>query len=1123
MSEYGHDNAGHSYDDTTTSTVRGGGQPYGNAREPLQESTGNAQHQYPHGQRPLPSLSSTTSCSPALSSTLSSSSLGPLAPIPAPIPPILPTQSLGSTHHGGGSGAAGAGTSALRLRRHHLSMQRQSRHSLKNPIYLSNEFCQYRMKQKDKEKQVWPDVLEDAFLDALLLIVHMGRRKYFLHQKQHGRNMLICEYIWIAYKQSLPPGSNNPPPYTYEKAKVCECKAPRQRHKPDEDCWVKVKHPMYRERKQVSSHIQVIKNFFRFHPAYHFFFSKGSEEGGKDKKKTSPGRWYKETTDQKSFKDDPVLNALKEDRLPDVRPNYEYFGQLLSTKSRVQVSPSMCWLYLSNDRLHDQSSTETRVYKDKDGVKREEETIDVKTYHAEQGLLPAWDFPHRYSFTSGQEDWGGREKEDRSIRHTLLHEYTWTMRQTESSSVREVCDEWEVDHPELHTRLQGVIDHHNLQNAHLHSNSQCDIIHMDVTLDMHSVKDIPKGSALRPLVKITVGQGILQDHHWCVRTRFERPPELCSDGSGTTFVEDREMSFVYTHIRGCHDRNPNCDCPDRRRGNVWSVPFPAMQWAKALQLCAEYPPYLLPKDKRGTSRTKKEDDAKEAEVVTQMDLMRGTAMFQELWSSPPAAPGSSHLTWTRRAVILWTFNTVHFFDKDTNLCETPAGTNWRFLTAVDPLSPVHQERTLLSGAATNKDRVVMSPSPAYQQLLNAQMAENFSPVWSNGNVHLGLSQNDSSSASPSMPVSPLPSYGPSSLSLHGSYANGLVTPPPTAALPSSFATGFDGASSIGVHAQDLGNQNLSFLSTTTATGTESSFLTSGSFSTGPYLDGTGNNSFYDEPEDDDSDTTLQGRENGDPSSLATQQWSNLNNSAHVGNSSLSLDWGHGLPLAGDEGLPATVGSDTRLNHLGDNVRQLQHPYDAFAQVRADERTGTGAGAGSSDEYMHRELQHLQGGRNIRDGLELRGNIPADERDIWNTAASTPNCDGGQTGDNQDTATHFSQSSATWEDDFGQYHPQQQQQQQQRHQHHDGLSTGDSRQLPEYAGGSSELSPLINRKRSRDEDDGDTYSLGAMRRYGTPVHEFHSRMGHGKFAPTAVMDCQDGQSWTWVERPTRTEQ
>ncbi|ROW18424.1 hypothetical protein VPNG_00466 [Cytospora leucostoma] len=1042
-----------------------------------------------------------------------------------PIPPILPTQSL----HGGSAAAAAAGSSALRLRRHHLSVQRQSRHSLKNPIYLSNEFCQYRMKQKDKEKQVWPDVLEDAFLDALLLIVHMGRRKYFLHQKQHGRNMLICEYIWIAYKQSLPPGSNNPTPYTYEKAKTCECKPPRPRHKPEEDCWVKVKHPMYRERKQVSSHIQVIKNFFRFHPAYHFFFSKGSEEGGKDKKKTSPGRWYKETTDQKSFKDDPVLNALKEDRLPDVRPNYEYFGQLLSTKSRVQVSPSMCWLYLSNDRLHDQSSTETRVYKDKDGVKREEETVDVKTYHAEQGLLPAWDFPHRYAFTSGQEDWGGREKEDRSIRHTLLHEYAWTMRQTESSSVREVCDEWEVDHPELHARLQGVVDHHNLQNAHLHSNSQCDIIHMDVTLDMHSVKDIPKGSALRPLVKITVGQGVLQNHHWCVRTRLERPPELCSDGSGTTFVEDREMSFVYTHVRGCHDRNPSCDCPDRRRGNVWSVPFPAMQWAKALQLCAEYPPYLLPKDKRGTSRTKKEDDAKEAEVVTQMDLMRGTAMFQELWSSPPAAPGSSNLTWTRRAVILWTFNTIHFFDKDQNLCETPAGTNWRFLTAVDPLSPVHQERTLLSGTTTQKDRVVMSPSPAYQQLLNAQMAENFSPVWNNGNVHLNLSHGGTSSAPPSMPVSPLPSYGPSSLSLHASFTNGLVTPPPSAALPSSFATGFDGSSGIGVHAQDLGGHDLSFLSTTTATDTESSFLTSGSFSTGTYLDGTGNNAFYDEPDDDDSDSTLQGRDAGDPSNLATQQWSNINNSNHVANNALALEWehhdlGNGLPITAHDGLSTSVGSETRLHHLGDNVRQLQHPYDAFAQLRAEERTSAGAGAatGPSDDYLHRELQHLQNDRSIRDRLGLRTNVATDERDIWNTTASSQNCDGVQAGD-PGTSTQFGQSAAAWEDDFSQYQSQQQQQQQRHHHHHhEGLSAGESRQMPEYAGGSGGLGPLITRKRCRDEDDDDAYSLGAMRRYGTSGNDLSSRMSHAKFAPTPVINCQDGQGWTWGERPTRTE-
>lgn len=162
-------------------------------REPLQESTGNVQHHhhYPYGQRALPSLSaaSSASCTPVLSHSLSA----------IPAPPILPTQTLGSTgvvvpssstasqqdqhqhHHQGASGVVGAGgsaalaaaaaaaaasgTSALRLRRHQLSLQRQSRHS-KNPIYLSPEFCQYRVKQKDKDEQKWPDILEDAFLDG---------------------------------------------------------------------------------------------------------------------------------------------------------------------------------------------------------------------------------------------------------------------------------------------------------------------------------------------------------------------------------------------------------------------------------------------------------------------------------------------------------------------------------------------------------------------------------------------------------------------------------------------------------------------------------------------------------------------------------------------------------------------------------------------------------------------------------------------------------------------------------------------------------------------------------------------------------------------------------------------
>ncbi|KAG8159898.1 hypothetical protein KVR01_010535 [Diaporthe batatas] len=1161
-------------------------------REPLQESTGNVQHHqghhhqhhhphYPYGQRALPSLSaaSSASCTPVLSHALSA----------IPAAPILPTQALGSTglpsssapgsqqdqhhhhnqqqqqqqqqHQGGGGGGvlgsehnaaaaaaalvAAGGTSALRLRRHQHNLARAgSRHSV-NPVYLSPEFRQYRTKQKGKDEQKWPDILEDAFLDALLLIVHMGRRKYHMHGKQHGRNMLICEYIWIAWKQqTLPPGAPPPPQYTMQEVKPCQCKPPKKPHREDEQCWVKVKHDWYRERKQVSSHIQVIKNFFRFHPAYHFFFSKGSEESGKDKKKSSPGRWYKENTDQKSFKDDPVLNALKEDRLPDVRPNYEYFGQLLGMNQTVQVSPSMCWLYLSNDLIRDQSSTETRFYTDEDGVKREEEVIKVKTYHPEQGLLPHWDFPHRYEFTSGRKEWGARDKEDRSIRQTFLHEYNWDMKQTESSSVREVCDEWEVDHPELHASLQSVIDHHDLQNAHVHSaaaaaaaaggpsvgagagagagstHGQCDIIHMDLTLDVHGITKLtklPKGSAFRPLVKITVAQASLQSHHWCVRTRLERPPELCSNGRGTTFKDDLEMGYVFTHVRGCHDRNPTCDCRERRRGNVWSVPFPEVQWAEALDLCATYPRYFLPREKEGGGGKKGGedggDDAKEEDVVTQMDLLKATAMFQELWSSPPAPPGApDQLNWTRRAVILWTFNTIHFFDKEKKLCTTPAGTNWRFLTAVDPLSPMHQERMLLSGSSAAAaaaapshqigDRVVMSPSPTYQQMLNAQMAENFSSAaWPGGNVHLGMPQGGTHSNPSSMPVSPMPTYGPSNLSLHGGFANGLVTPPPSAALTSSYVAAFDAASSgIGVHAQDLGAQGLGFMPATTSNNTEASFMTSGSFSAESYMPyNTGNNSFYEEPEDDESDTTLPGCEAADLTGLATQQWSSMNSAAHAGNNALAaLDWGH-PDLAGGLSMAVTDetglgGGDTGPNPLDDGARQMQNPYDACAQVVRSDAAGRQNRTPSSEHYLA-GLQRMHNSLETRERLEQQQHqhqhqqqhrASANDDDLWNTSAPTPtSCDVG--GGGQDASAQFSQSAAAagWDDStFGhQFHQQQQpQQQQQQHRHHDGLS----RSGQEYLGGSGGLSPLVGRKRSREEADGDDAysSLGSMAGYVT---------------------------------------
>jgi hypothetical protein len=70
-----------------------------------------------------------------------------------------------------------------------------------------------------------------------MLIPQMAREK----KNPYGRNMLIGEYLWIAYCQSLPPGVQ-----------------------PDESMW--------RQRKQVSSHVQVLKGFFQHHISCKFFW-----------------------------------------------------------------------------------------------------------------------------------------------------------------------------------------------------------------------------------------------------------------------------------------------------------------------------------------------------------------------------------------------------------------------------------------------------------------------------------------------------------------------------------------------------------------------------------------------------------------------------------------------------------------------------------------------------------------------------------------------------------------------------------------------------------------------------------------------------------------------------------
>lgn len=826
-----------------------------------------------------------------------------------------------------------------------------------------------------------------------------------------------------------------------------------------------------------------------------------------------------------------MLRALEQKRLPTVRPNYEYFRQLLAMDSKVQVRPSTCWIYVANSRLRDQPATssdlpltsmdgdleagrrlgaEDLVVSNPYGVNPNGANTVVNTYHTKKGLLFREDFPHRYAFNnpttstapgaagsngdgrSGESPWAAREQQVRNIRQTLLHEYTYPLRQTEASSAREVLDEWETEHPDLHGMLQNIITQHELQNAHeLPTHRLCDIIHVDVTFDVHRVRCLPEDTSFEWPFKIQVAQPSLHGHDWRVRTWLERPVELSRSKSeakrGRTVVmtkDEKSMMNEMTHMRGCDDENPNCDCRNRSRSSTWLVPIPATTWAESLDMCAQFPRYLLPK-KRGSGRSKKEDEMPESDTVTQMDLMRGTAMFQELWSSGPATPGSLESTWTRRAVILWTFNTIHFFDKENNLCETPAGSAWRFLSAVDPLSQIHQERVLLQGNA-HSDRGVMSPSPAYQQILNSQMSDNLSSVW-------GLPSGGAHSAPASMPVSPMAPYGPSPLHVQTNFANGLVTPPPSAALPSTYA--FDSAP---LHTQGLGSHHIGYVPVSSIDTKSSSFVGE-SFHTDPYLQGAGHGTFYDEGDDNESDTTLQG-ESADLTGFGAQQWSNMNSSAHAGNQAVSLDsWDHhglhSLSMVAEE-LAGNSG-EHKTDSFDEDVQHLQSSYDPFAQLRADARERR---TQSPNGYLRHDEQRLRGGYDGRIRHEA-SNHGHGHSDAWHTAASPSNGEqvSNSQGYAQDSSAHLSQSTVDWSDELSQIHHSQPHRE-------SGLPMVETRALQDY--GPASLSPLLNRKRRRDDDDDDDgtrYTLGAIASYAP--------RDDGRYGPTTLLDRQEDHGWS----------
>ncbi|KAK7430254.1 hypothetical protein QQZ08_003229 [Neonectria magnoliae] len=678
------------------------GSTYGSGRLPLREGNANAQSHNFNGM--VPCYQNSVGLSPSMSSN-----------IPAP---MVPSQSFDCLYR-------------VPTSRNQPRYQRRARNGV-NPLYYWPAFRQYRNRQAHKDTQkdkggVWrrPE-LEDAFVDAVLLMPHMGRRKFSMGGKLHGRNMLISEYIFVICVALL--GSK-------EIFRIDNSNDSIEQM----------------GRKQVSSHMQVVKKFFEDLRCFHFLFP---AEEKKEPGSTNSDDYYDEE-EQESFKSNPVLTALAEGRVPDVKPNYEYFSQLLALQSLIAVRPKTCEIFVS--------SPEVKIR-------------DEIAYDAHDIPLDQESFPHlnKYSNCDDSPNVLGKD--------VLLHEYTRSLDRSTSACAKTVTRRWQKDAPEMYETMDLPA-----------RDEDCLLLEMCATLELHEHAKFPSGSELTGFVEVAITQPNLQNHRWKCVTRLTRPAELHSEDSKPS-VYSNETGI---HRRGCSDSKVDCDCHTRPRQDI-HVPFPAVEWASILSMAVQYPDveHQRKKEKRSkhshghghgdgkkhelerssSKRKRSEDDGDAASwarrELTGSDLICKVAMCQELWS---CAPDSSR--WTRQGIVFWRFNTTNQWYK-YNPVFKPAGTSWRWLTINDPMSRYHQQKALVYPSAMVSRDSVMSPTPSVNQHMTAVMNETFSSAW-DGNVSLAQ-----------VPTVTVPSAN-NGLTLFESFSNGLATPPPTAGLHPSYPTNFD--------------------------------------------------------------------------------------------------------------------------------------------------------------------------------------------------------------------------------------------------------------------------------------------------------------------------------------------
>ncbi|KAI0410333.1 hypothetical protein F5X98DRAFT_381923 [Xylaria grammica] len=286
--------------------------------------------------------------------------------------------------------------------------------------------------------------------------------------------------------------------------------------------------------------------------------------------------------------------------------------------------------------------------------------------------------------------------------------------------------------PDISPQLRGklVAAHNDTQSSSTETSryvvGPCNTLHLIVTLDLETRSQCLEISKLNCIVELSIDRSALYNHSWRTVTSVTKPDKLYLSGSEAEVWDLNKPAEA--HHAGCPSNGP-CRCTH----HSIRIPFPVDTWAAILMKLV---PYTAPdpdheKDSLGGRSYRRRAQGRKIENGSGFGKLGGTrnaaellsevAMYQEIWSAPNAdscVPNVvSQRSWTRRAVILWTFNPAQ---KRRDESPERPGTTWRFLTKLDPFSQYHQQHAYVNKPPT--------PWPDTSMLLGQDMSHGYAAL-----------------------------------------------------------------------------------------------------------------------------------------------------------------------------------------------------------------------------------------------------------------------------------------------------------------------------------------------------------------------------------------------------------